>query len=92
MNHNFKPGDLALVIGGKALLGKVVTVNIWINPDDEFLSPSGNLYKYADTNHASGFLVLDATDKKLAIKHPHNLMPLKGEPEPEQAKQTEVVE
>lgn len=83
----FKPGDIALVIGGNAFLGCQVDIYQWVNPGEDFDTDNAS-YRYK--NGRSGWVVV--CGGRCAVKHESQLMPLKGEFQPEKQKLREVVE
>lgn len=88
MDHQFKPGDLALVIAG-GLLGHSVVLERFLLPGDEVVSSStGKHYQFRPVAGTGGWLC--AYSHGQVIKHEKNLMPLRGDFEPEQQKAKEA--
>ncbi|KPB83827.1 hypothetical protein BTW15_01330 [Pseudomonas syringae pv. tomato] len=88
MSNQFKPGDLALVIGGETFLGNQVEVQRWVNPGDEIIGPRGGIWRLNPSAPAGGWLV--SCQGKLCVKLPRCLMPLRGDFAPEQQKAKEA--
>jgi hypothetical protein len=91
MSHNFKPGDLALIIncGDKSLIGKAVEVlELLIDSKKEY-DAYGCLHTGAADGSLSAFIDLGGGDVWLFSQK--NLMPLRGDFAPEQQKSREVV-
>lgn len=89
MSHNFKPGDLALVIAG-GHLGEVAELVRFVLPGEVVVSPTtGKEYQFRPAAGIGGWLC--GFKYMHAIKHEHNLMPLRGEFEPEQQKSRELI-
>lgn len=88
MSHNFKPGDLALVIsGGK--LGETAELIRFVMPGDVVISPtSGKEYEFRPAAGVGGWLCSFRDCQ--AVKHEKNLMPLRGDFQPEQQKAKEA--
>ncbi|MEE4087524.1 hypothetical protein [Pseudomonas viridiflava] len=84
MTHQFKPGDLALVIGGETFLGNQVETRKWVNPGDEVTGPMGGLWILDPSAPVGGWLV--SCQGKFSVKLPRHLMPLRGDFAPEQQK------
>jgi len=90
MSHNFKPGDLALVISG-GFLGETAELLRFVLPGEEVVSPSsGKIYVFRPAAGVGGWLCRFRSE--WAIKHEKNLMPLRGDFAPERQKSREVVE
>lgn len=86
----FKAGDLALVISG-GFLGQVIVLERFVSPGDEIISrTTGKLYQFRPAAGVGGWLC--AYSEGQVIKHEKNLMPLRGDFQPEQHKSLEVVE
>ncbi|BBP76502.1 hypothetical protein PHLH7_26060 [Pseudomonas sp. Ost2] len=89
MSHNFKPGDLALVISG-GCLGETAELVRFVMPGDLIVSPTtGKLYEFRPTAGVGGWLCKFACMH--AVKHEKNLMPLRGDFTHEQQKAKEAV-
>lgn len=90
MSHNFKPGDLALVIAG-GHLGETAEIIRFVQPGEVVVSPSsGRKYQFRPAAGIGGWLC--SFKDCQAIKHEKNLMPLRGDFAPERQKSLEVVE
>ncbi|RDL17070.1 hypothetical protein D884_03179 [Pseudomonas sp. URMO17WK12:I10] len=53
MNHQFKPGDLALIVGANSLtqnIGKVVELSSMVKDGDLYAGPNGSLYRHSDVD------------------------------------------
>lgn len=101
MSHNFKPGDLALIIRSRneENIGRVVTVFGFANKGDLVLNEHG----YTETSHNGSVIVqgsivtspIRSTALKFEVtKHvfsAKNLMPLRGDFTHEQQKAKEAV-
>lgn len=99
MGHEFKPGDLALIIKGQKghenNIGKVVNLCFMVADQESYSAPGG----YVQTN-CSGSLVWVVQADCLtnpspwtgwAQCAPENLMPLKGDEQSAQVRQAERV-
>lgn len=88
MSHQFKRGDLALVIsGGK--LGETAELVRFVLPGDVVISrTTGKVYEFRPAAGGGGWLC-NFRDCQ-AVKHEKNLMPLRGDFAPEQQKAKEV--
>ncbi|WP_288477119.1 hypothetical protein [uncultured Pseudomonas sp.] len=73
MNHNFKPGDLALVVGGTCLLGYQVQLAVWVNPG-ETVTIAGHDFRLSSHVKRGGWVI--ELDSAVVVKLPENLMPL----------------
>lgn len=88
MSHNFKPGDLALVIsGGK--LGETAELVRFVMPGDLISSTTGKVYEFRSASKVGGWLC-NFRDCQ-AVKHEKNLMPLRGDFTPKHQKSEEAV-
>jgi len=95
--HNFKPGDLALVVGftkSSSLLGKVVEVSQRICPGHTFKGPDGMDRLLRGTNPCwivvgENIVSIDGNRGWAAVCE-HNLMPLRGDFAPERQKSQEL--
>lgn len=87
MSHQFKPGDMALVISGN-LLGESVEVIDWVNAGEEFNTPDGRKFRLSDKSSTGAYQVLGRDWG--ALKPPASLMPLRGDFAPEQQKAKEA--
>lgn len=73
MNHNFRPGDLALVVGGSCLLGHQVQLAAWVNPGDTVVV-GGHEFRLGSHVRRGGWVI--ELDSAVVVKLPENLMPL----------------
>ena len=88
MDNQFKAGDLALVIAG-GHLGETAELIRYVQPGEVVVSPtSGKEYQFRPSAGVGGWLCIFSDF--LAIKHEKNLMPLRGDFEPEQQKTKEA--
>lgn len=104
MNHNFKPGDLALIkicVAAPEMVGKCVTLETEIGPGGWHTADGMNWSN--DTNetcwlvsgddlkraHRSGLILSGVA---VSMFHQSCLMPLRGDFAPEQTKSREVVQ
>ncbi len=91
MSHNFKPGDLALVISSvtESLIGKTVEIlELLIDSQKEY-DAHGCLHAGAADGSPSAFIDFGAGDVWLFSQK--NLIPLRGDFSPEQQKAREAV-
>ncbi|NEK70305.1 MAG: hypothetical protein G3W70_21300 [Xanthomonas perforans] len=92
MNHNFKPGDLALVVGFVQvpdLVGSAVELVEPTYPGEQFSGPDGVTYRSRD--ELKGWVVLtDLDEDGWAHVAEAHLMPLRGDFVPERQKSLEV--
>ncbi|MCH4880136.1 hypothetical protein EQV97_22510 [Pseudomonas sp. TMW22090] len=76
MNHNFKPGDLALVISG-GYMGETAELVRFVLPGEVVVSPgTGKKYQFRPAAGIGGWMC--SFRGEWAIKHEKNLMPLRG--------------
>lgn len=88
MNHNFKPGDLALALGGP-FQGEAVELVCFLQPGDEVLSTSGVVIgRFNPVSKMPGWHV--AKDGEGCVMPERQLMPLRGDKSPERQKSQEV--
>jgi hypothetical protein len=89
MNNQFKPGDLALVIAG-GHVGETASLIRFVEPGEVLVSPTtGKEYQFRPTLGVGGWLCKFRDFH--AIKHEKNLMPLRGDFQPEHQKSQELV-
>ena len=89
MSHNFKPGDLALVISG-GYLGETAELVRFVMPGDMIVSPTtGKVYEFRPAAGVGGWLC--KFKFMHAVKHEKNLMLLRGDFTHEQQKAKEAV-
>lgn len=87
MSHQFKPGDLALVIAG-GFLGQAVELIRFIQPGETVVSPAGKIYEFRPKAGVGGWLC--SSDAEMVVKHAKNLMPMRGDFAPVQQKERAV--
>jgi hypothetical protein len=89
MSHNFKPGDLALVISG-GYMGETAELMHFVMPNEVVVSPtSGKKYQFRPLAGIGGWMCRFRGE--WAIKHEKNLMPLRGDFTHEKQKAKEAV-
>ncbi len=89
MSHQFKSGDLALVISG-GYLGETAELVRFVLPDEVVVSPrTGKKYQFRPAAGIGGWMC--SFRDEWAIKYEKILMPLRGDIVPEQQKSREVV-
>lgn len=77
MSHQFKPGDLALVIAG-GYMGFTAELVRFVLPGEVVVSPvSGKKYQFRPAAGIGGWMCRFRDE--WAIKHEKNLMPLRGD-------------
>jgi len=105
MSHNFKPGDLAMIIGATKLtdqIGVVCELVQFVRDGDEYQTPNNNLCQARLSawivvgDSVSGRYLERKTGKEVrtpgqALVSEKFLMPLRGDFAPEQQKSREVV-
>lgn len=105
MSHNFKPGDLALIVGATKCIdqiGVVCELDRYINEGDEYRTPSGNLCRaglgawLVVGDSVNGRYLKKSTGREIrtpgqALVLEKLLMPLRGDFAPEQQKAKEAV-
>lgn len=100
MGHEFKPGDLALIVHSRneENLGRVVTVREWTAAGSRIANECGFTQCTTDCWVVEGEVVTsrlkDPTEKFVVSRHAfkaRSLMPLKGDEEPAQVRQAERV-
>lgn len=89
MNHQFKPGDLAVIIGANSLIqniGKHCELRQFVVSGDRFLAPNGVMYDHDDvpcwTLAGEGLVAVidgEVVDFGFGIHEARHLMPLRGE-------------
>lgn len=102
----FKPGDLALVVGSRLgsspNVGKVVELIQMVMPGDSFTTPDG-FVRESGVDYptwlvsAEGLIATTMSDRRIycggaCLMQERYLMPLKGDFQPEQQKSREVVQ
>ncbi|EWC39576.1 hypothetical protein [Stutzerimonas stutzeri] len=91
MNHNFKPGDLALVIssGEEELIGKTVEVlEVLLDSQKEY-EAYGCIHEGDADGSPSAFVDFGGANDVWLFSQ-KNLMPLRGDFQPERQKESEV--
>ncbi|VVN78933.1 hypothetical protein [Pseudomonas fluorescens] len=101
MSHNFKPGDLALIVGARRrpdAIGKVVELVEYLHPGQEGSFLFNNRGPFTNGDDEATWLVVgdieafSFTDLAgLALVSSRYLMPLRGDFAPEQQKAKEAV-
>ncbi|WP_312910969.1 hypothetical protein [Stutzerimonas nitrititolerans] len=88
MNNQFKPGDLALALSGH-FMGRAVELIRFVMPGDIVTSIDGKRsYVFRPSSGRPGWHVAVGEDS--TIEHERNLMPLRGDFQPERQKSREV--
>jgi hypothetical protein len=88
VSHQFKPGDVALVVSGE-YLGEIADLVRFVMPGDMVVSPTtGKVYEFRPSAGVGGWLCKFRCSH--AVKHEKNLMPLRGDFTPEQQKAKEA--
>jgi len=99
MNHNFKPGDLAVIVGANTLvqnIGKVVELSAYVTDGDLYAGPNGQLYRHSDIGcwvvRGDGvqFFADDEVLTGFGLCEPRHLMPIQGDCQPDRQKSREV--
>lgn len=100
MSHQFKSGDLAMIVGANSLtqnIGKQCELREFVVRGDRFLAPNGVMYEHDGapcwTLAGEGLVAViddEVVDLGFGIHEPRHLMPLRGDFAPEQAKSREV--
>lgn len=89
MSHQFKPGDLALTLCAKKAYPTMCTVEllVFVSQSKFYETATGQIW----TPPADGWVVDRAESDSHDFYEPHELMPLRGdfEPEPQKAKEAE---
>ena len=101
MSHNFKPGDLALIVGARRrpdAIGKVVELVEYLHPGQEGSFLFNNRGPFTNADDEATWLVVGDIEAfsfidihGLALVSPRYLMPMRGDFAPEQQKSREVV-
>lgn len=105
MSHNFKAGDLALIVGsnfqGSPNIGKSVELVGFYKPGDDLITPDGTEVEFCGDRAAwlcegQGLMARDMNDAwvyqgGVTFCNERYLMPLRGDFAPEQQKSREVV-
>lgn len=99
MSHQFKPGDLALIVGAFSVpqnIGKACELVQFVQAGQTYTAPDGQVYQHCDR----ACWVTSAADLSANIEGapimvgwglsvPEHLMPLKGDEQPAQVRQAE---
>ena len=100
MSHQFKSGDMVVIVGANSLtqnIGKCGELREYVAPGDIYLAPNGCMYRQEDvpcwTISDEGLAAV--IDEEIAyfdfgIHEPRHLMPLRGESAPDKAKSVKV--
>ena len=99
MSHQFKPGDLVIIVGANSLtqnIGKHCELRQFVVCGDRFLAPNGVMYDHYDvpcwTLAGEGLVAVidgEVVDFGFGIHEERHLMPLRGDFAPtEQKSQT----
>lgn len=101
MAHEFKSGDLAVIVGANSLtqnIGKQCELRQYVVSGDLFLAPNGKTYRHDDvpcwTLYGEGLAAVingEVVNLDFAIHEPRHLMPLQGSSEQIKAKEVENV-
>lgn len=86
MNHQFKPGDLAIIVGANSLtqnIGKQCQLREFVTRGDWYVAPNGKVYRHDDvpcwTLIGDGLVAVvedEVVDLGFGIHEPRHLMPL----------------
>jgi hypothetical protein len=99
MNNQFKPGDLALIVGANTLvqnIGKVVELSTFVRDSDIYVGPDGNVYRHSDADcwvvrgEGVQFWTEEGVYDGFGLCEPRHLSPLRGDFQPERQKSREV--
>lgn len=101
MSHNFKPGDLAVIVGANSLtqnIGKVCELRRLIVSGDMYIAPNGVVYQHDDVPCwvvvGEGLFWIaggEPVQGDFGVHEPRHLMPLLDNSQPEQQKAKETV-
>lgn len=104
MNHQFKPGDLALIVGAHRFpenIGAVVELVAYLpagqqytSPDGEIITSPGDCWEITGESICGGYIDLWSgfvvRTPKRGLVDPEHLIPLRGDFAPEQHKAKEA--
>lgn len=100
MSHQFKPGDLVVIVGANSLtqnIGKQCELREFVVSGDRFIAPNGVAYEHEDapcwTLAGEGLVAIidgELVNLGFGIHEPRHLMPLRGHFTPEQQKSKEL--
>lgn len=99
MSHNFKPGDIAVIVGANSLtqnIGKQCELRRFIVKGDFYIAPNGIAYQHDDVpccvvvgDGLCWIADAEPVHGDFGIHEPRHLMPLRGDFAPEQQKAKE---
>lgn len=100
MSHQFKPGELVVIVGSNSLtqnIGKHGELREYVEPGDIYLAPNGRMYRQDDVScwtisgeGLSAVIDGEAVCFDFGIHEPRHLMPLRGDFAPDQHKAKEA--
>jgi hypothetical protein len=89
MNHQFKAGDLAIIVGANSLtqnIGKQCQLREFVKSGDCYVAPNGEVYRHDDvpcwTLVGDGLVAVvegEVVDLGFGIHEPRHLMPLRDD-------------
>ena len=89
MSHQFKPGDLVIIVGANSLtqnIGKHCELRQFVISGDRFLAPNGVMYNHCDvpcwTLAGEGLVAVidgEVADFGFGVHEERHLMPLRGD-------------
>lgn len=101
MSHQFKPGDLAMIVGANSLtqnIGKQCELREFVVSGDHYVAPNGVVYRHDDvpcwTLVGDGLVAVvedEIVQLGFGIHEPRHLMPLNDTLTPLRKKSREVV-
>lgn len=102
MDHEFKPGDLALIVGAFVLkenIGKTCQLDRLVQTGEIYTAPDGNRFQHDGVPcwiTLAPSLAVRSEDEVFfqgwGLSVPQHLMPLKGAAEPTEVRQAERVQ
>lgn len=99
MSNQFKPGDLALIVGANVLIqniGKVVELSQLVRNGDIYVGPNGEVFRHSDCEcwvvrgDDVQFLADDEVSHGFGLCEPRHLMRIPGDSQPERQQSREV--
>ncbi|KPX44812.1 Uncharacterized protein ALO68_03874 [Pseudomonas syringae pv. helianthi] len=100
MSNQFKPGDLAIIVGANSLtqnIGKQCELREFVTSGDFYVAPNGEVYRHDDvpcwTLVGDGLVAVvegEVVDLDFGIHEPRHLMPLRDDFASEQQKVKEA--
>jgi hypothetical protein len=100
MNHQFKSGDMAMIIGANSLtqnIGKQCELREYVTKGDRYIAPNGVVYQHEDvpcwTLVGDGLVAVvedEVIDLGFGIHEPRHLMPLPPDRAPEKNRAKEL--